>query len=155
MFYGHARRYCFTIAIVSASILSASIVSGQDETPDVIKLVPKVEPAEMARPGILPDRVVLTWADDPTTTQAVTWRTSTDVTRGLAEITVADDGPDLEANSRQLVAVTQALKTDINTAHFHTVKFEQLTPKTRYAYRVGDGVNWSEWFQFSTASTEP
>ena len=109
----------------------------------------------MARPGILPDRVVMTWADDPTTTQAVTWRTSTDVPRGLAEITVADDGPDLEANSRQLVAVTQALKTDINTAHFHTVKFEQLTPKTRYAYRVGDGVNWSEWFQFSTASTEP
>ncbi|MFM8215573.1 MAG: fibronectin type III domain-containing protein, partial [Pirellula sp.] len=30
-----------------------------------------------------------------------------------------------------------------------------LQPATKYAYRVGDGVNWSEWFQFRTASTQP
>jgi len=28
-------------------------------------------------PTLLPDRVVLTWEDDPATTQSVTWRTDT------------------------------------------------------------------------------
>jgi hypothetical protein len=135
--------------------LTAISVSAQDAAPDVIKLVPKVELAEFARPGLLPDRIVLTWASDPATTQAVTWRTSPEVTRGLAEITIANAGPDLESESKQLVAVSEPLTTDLNTAHFHTVKFEGLTPKTKYAYRVGDGVNWSEWFQFTTASMAP
>ena len=144
------------LAVFSAICpVAADHVAAQDPTPDVIKLVPKVEPVEFARPSILPDRIVLTWAADPTTSQAVTWRTSVDVPRGLAEFTVADAGPNLEANSRQLVAETQSLTTDLNTAHFHTVKFEGLSPKTKYAYRVGDGVNWSEWFHFSTASTDP
>ncbi len=143
--------------LACSAILPLTAMSGfaQDATPDVIKLVPKVEPAEFARPGILPDRIVLTWASDPATSQAVTWRTSTEVTRGLAEITIASAGPDLESQSKQLVAVSQPLTTDLNTAHFHTVKFEGLTQNTKYAYRVGDGVNWSEWFQFTTASTEP
>lgn len=155
MFFHLNRRIRCMLALAAAFPGFASAVSGQDSAPDVIKLVPKVEPAEFARPTILPDRIVLTWADEPTTTQAVTWRTSTDVTRGLAEITVADAGPNLEAGSRQVVAETQPLTTDLNTAHFHTVKFEGLTPKSKYAYRVGDGVNWSEWFHFSTASTDP
>ena len=146
------RRFLACTAILPITMIS---VSAQDAAPDVIKLVPKVEPAEFARPGVLPDRIILTWASDPATSQAVTWRTSTVVTRGLAEITIANAGPDLESKSKQLVAVSTPLTTDLNTAHFHTVKFEGLTPKTKYAYRVGDGVNWSEWFQFTTASLEP
>jgi 3',5'-cyclic AMP phosphodiesterase CpdA len=43
----------------------------------------------------------------------------------------------------------------LSTAHYHAVKFEGLAPATKYAYRVGDGVNWSEWFHFSTASDKP
>jgi 3',5'-cyclic AMP phosphodiesterase CpdA len=145
----------FMLALTLAWPCCPTSLFGQNSTPDVIKLVPKVEPADMARPTTLPDRIVLTWSDDPATTQAVTWRTSTDVARGLAEITIADAAPNLEAKSRQLVAVSQPLETDVNSAHFHTVKFEGLSPKTKYAYRVGDGVNWSEWFHFSTASTDP
>ena len=33
--------------------------------------------------------------------------------------------------------------------------FSDLEPETVYAYRVGDGVNWSEWFHFRTASATP
>ncbi|MBL8816694.1 MAG: metallophosphoesterase family protein [Planctomyces sp.] len=146
------RQFLACAAILQLTVVSTS---AQDTSPKTIPLVPKVEPAEFARPSILPDRIVLTWADDPTTTQAVSWRTAVSVERGLAEIAIADAGPHLEANSKQIVAVTQPLTTDLNTAHFHTVKFEGLTPKTKYAYRVGDGVNWSEWFHFSTASTDP
>jgi 3',5'-cyclic AMP phosphodiesterase CpdA len=147
----------FRMLLVFSAVwpLCVSSAFGQESGPTIIKLVPKVEPAEMARPKVLPDRIVLTWSDDPATTQAVTWRTSTDVPRGLAEITIADAAPQLEAKSRQLVAVSQPLTTDLNTAHFHTGKFDGLSPKTKYAYRVGDGVNWSEWFHFTTASKDP
>ncbi|MCA9037117.1 MAG: metallophosphoesterase family protein [Planctomycetaceae bacterium] len=155
MFFRSRHHLRCLLACLATSVPMPLSASAQDTAADAIKLVSKVEPVEFARPGVLPDRIVLTWAGDPATTQAVTWRTSTDVNRGLAEITVASAGPDLESESKQLIAVSQPLTTDLNTAHFHTVKFEGLTPKTRYAYRVGDGVNWSEWFQFTTASTEP
>jgi len=155
MFPDSMRRFRSLLILTGALLFLSETISGQDAASEVRQLVPKVEPAEFARPGILPDRIVLTWSSDPATSQAVTWRTSADVTRGLAEITLTNSGPDLESGSKQLIAETQALTTDLNTAHFHTVKFEGLSPKTKYAYRVGDGVNWSEWFQFSTASTEP
>ena len=35
---------------------------------------------------------------------------------------------------------------------FHTATFEGLEPNSDYLYRVGDGANWTEWFEFSTAS---
>ncbi|MEM7316709.1 MAG: metallophosphoesterase family protein, partial [Planctomycetota bacterium] len=114
--------------------------------------VAAVKPAAMYLPTAMPDRIVLTWTGDPRTTQAVTWRTSTEVKIGLAEIAIAEGGPNFIENATQLKAAAQVLETDINTAHFHTVNFSNLTPGTRYAYRVGDGTNWSEWFQFSTAT---
>jgi 3',5'-cyclic AMP phosphodiesterase CpdA len=117
--------------------------------------VPVVRPAEVYAPGVLPDRIVLSWAEDPKTTQSVTWRTSTDVRQGIAEIAKAERGPYFIEKAKQFKATSQSLKTDINTAHFHSVTFRALKPGTRYAYRVGDGTNWSEWFHFSTANAEP
>ncbi len=38
---------------------------------------------------------------------------------------------------------------------FHTVRFTDLEPETQYLYRVGDGANWSEWLEFTTASDKP
>lgn len=117
--------------------------------------VPTVTHAEMYKPGIMPDRVILTWNDDPTTTQAVTWRTSAAVAAGVAQITISDGGPKLEENSTRHAATTQPLTTDLGDAHYHSVTFTDLQPGTTYAYRVGDGTNWSEWFQFRTAAGQP
>ena len=109
---------------------------------------------EMAHyPSPLPDRVVLTWNDDPATTQAVTWRTDTSIEVGLAQLAVAN------ANGRALKpdefkAETSYFKSDINEAHYHSVTFKNLQPDTLYAYRVGDGVNWTEYYHFKTASSE-
>jgi acid phosphatase type 7 len=114
-----------------------------------------VKPAEAYRPTPLPDRIILTWAGDPATTQAVTWRTSTDVRKAVAEIAIADGGPAFPKTAKQVPATSQALLTDLSRAHFHSVKFVALAPATKYAYRVGDGVNWSEWFHFTTASSKP
>ncbi len=117
----------------------------------------QVKPDEMYLPTPIPDRIVLTWAEDPRTSQAVTWRTSTEVSHGLAELAPATHGPEFQSAAIRIEAKTEYLKTDINEAHFHSVRFRDLQPNTRYAYRVGDGTNWSEWFQFSTAndSLEP
>ncbi len=111
-----------------------------------------VKPAEMYAPTAMPDRIVLTLIGDPRTSAAVTWRTSTEVTHGLVEITQAEGGPYFSEKSKQLNASSQALKTDINTSHFHSVKFSDLQAGTKYVYRVGDGTNWSEWFHFKTAA---
>jgi hypothetical protein len=108
-------------------------------------------------PSLLPDRIVLTWDDDPATSQAVSWRTSTDVTEAMAEVVVAEAGPYFAEKAKQLPATTQQLKTDNNSASFHSARFTGLEPGTKYAYRVGGGNHWSEWFHFSTpkATLEP
>jgi 3',5'-cyclic AMP phosphodiesterase CpdA len=49
-------------------------------------------------------------------------------------------------------ARSETVTIDGVTAQFHSVKFMGLTPNTKYVYRVGDNVQWSEWFQFTTAS---
>ena len=104
-------------------------------------------------PSPLPDRIVLTWSGDPATTQAVTWRTDPTVLRGIAELALAtDNGRDLQPTP--LTARTEAFTSNLGEAHYHSVEFAGLRPDTLYAYRVGDGLNWSEWFQFRTASRE-
>ncbi len=109
---------------------------------------------EMFRPTPMPDRIVLTWSGDPSTSQAVTWRTDTSVTKAVAQIT-ADLGPELEDKAQTVNASTSELETKRWKAHCHSAVFSGLEPDTRYAYRVGDGSNWSEWFHLRTASAKP
>ena len=113
--------------------------------------VPAAKAVEVYAPTVLPDRVVLTWTGDPATSQAVTWRTSTEVKHAFAQIAVASGNPSFPENGKQIDATTQDLKADLGPAHFHTAEFIGLTPATKYAYRVGDGTNWTEWFHFTTA----
>jgi len=105
-------------------------------------------------PTPLPDRVVLTWSEDPATTQSVTWRTDTSVTTAVAEIAVANANGRALA-PRRFTAETTDLSSDLNHAHYHSLTFRDLRPDTLYAYRVGDGVNWSEYYHFRTASDRP
>jgi 3',5'-cyclic AMP phosphodiesterase CpdA len=106
-------------------------------------------------PTGIPDRIVLSWTADPATTQAVTWRTSGTVGTALAEIAVADEGPFFVTEAKSFTAETTSLTTYLGLANYHTVEFTGLAPKTMYVYRVGDGVNWSEWSHFKTASLDP
>jgi 3',5'-cyclic AMP phosphodiesterase CpdA len=103
----------------------------------------------------LPDRIILTYTGDPAHRQAVTWRTDASVHEAVAEIAVAEPGPQFTSKARQLIAKTEPLESDAGLAHYHSVEFENLQPKTKYIYRLGDRVNWSEWFQFTTASDQP
>lgn len=137
---------------VTATLTLAAISTGESRAHDGEHKVAAVKPADYYKPTAMPDRIVLTLNGDPRTMAAVSWRTSTEVTHALAEITEAVANPYFSEKSKPIDATTQALKTDINEAHFHTVAFESLRPGMKYAYRVGDGTNWSEWFHFKTAA---
>jgi len=101
-----------------------------------------------------PDRIMLTIPGNPASSRAVTWRTCPSVEKTIGQITKATASPFF---SEQLKTVkgssTYWMKGD-SSALGHKVVFDNLSPETMYTYRVGDGENWSEWFQFTTSSIE-
>lgn len=147
-------RVWMTTCVVCLISLAWGPVTAHDGEGDHAHAVIAVQPDEMYAPSPMPDRIILTWNGDPKTTQAVTWRTSVDVRVAMAEIAKAEAGPYFPEKATQVTAKSEALKTDLSTAHYHSVTFSKLEPGTTYAYRVGDGTNWSEWFQFRTAAAE-
>jgi len=93
---------------------------------------------------------VLTWSGDPSDSQAVTWRTDRSVQRALAQIAVAEEnGHDIRPT--EVEAVTTPFSSELGgEVCYHSVNFNGLLPGTTYAYRVGDGEVWTEWFHFRT-----
>lgn len=149
-----AGRCALVIFLAGAGWVSRPLPAHEDESHSHPRPV-KVAEAQFHRPSPVPDRIVLTWCGDPATTQAVNWRTDTSVAEAFAEIAPAEEGPLFAIKGTRHPAITTVLESDLGISHYHSVRFDQLTPKTTYAYRVGDGVNWSEWIQFRTASDQP
>ncbi len=113
---------------------------------------PRIDPRD--RSDVF-EHIILTWKDNPATTQAVTWQSSKFEKKAIAEIAPSTPSPDFQRNARQLIAETSHLKTDSGVFYYHRVNFQDLNPGTLYAYRVGNGDVWSEWFQFRTAADGP
>jgi hypothetical protein len=105
--------------------------------------------------SVFPDRVILGYKGNPATSQAVNWRTDSTITNAVAAISEADPSPDFQPNAKIVKALTQPLILDGKTVLYHEVNFTDLKPATQYAYRVGNGKQWSEWFHFQTASDKP
>ncbi|MFO0865586.1 MAG: fibronectin type III domain-containing protein [Gemmataceae bacterium] len=124
--------------LVALMIAAAAVAISHAQTP--------------SRPTTKPDRIVLNCTNDPSRSVCVTWRTDTTVLSAVAQITPATAGPHLAKAAKPIAAVTKPLTMDRVAAHFHSAAFENLTPSTRYCYRVGDGNVWSEWITFETAS---
>ena len=145
------RRFApLSLLVCLLAGLAASPLSGHDDHPPR-----KVLDEELYRATPMPDRIILTWQGDPARSQAVTWRTDASIKKALAQIAVAESGPGFVNRAKDVAAKTTPHEGELGPAHYHSVVFEELEPSTKYAYRVGDGVNWSEWFQFSTASDKP
>lgn len=115
-----------------------------------------------------PDRIINTFADDPATSIAVTWRTSPVVGRTIAQIALATPDTRFDLDPYTERAKTEQIDFDhmvtehgivpdkenigVGKVHYHSVVFKGLKPDTLYAWRVqGDRGNWSEWFQSRTA----
>lgn len=109
--------------------------------------------AQSFKAGPVPDRIILTWSDNPARTQSVTWRTDTTVKQGFGQILIENSSPKLEKpESKEYAATLSSLSgKEYEKANYHSVTFKDLKPNQVYTYRVGDGNIWSEWFQFKTA----
>ncbi len=116
----------------------------------------KFTKVEEHKPTPLPDRVVLTWSADPATTMDVTWRTDTTVDQPLIQYNLAAKMVgNMKEGAReftQLQGKTNGFESDLGKCLIHSARLTELKPDTMYAYRVGDGKHFSEWFQFRTAS---
>ena len=142
---------CLSLTIFGAALLTlarpAAAHEGEHEFTEKVQ----------HKPTPLPDRVVLSWSGDPTSSIDVTWRTDTTVDDTVAEFARADilvgnlrsgDVP----HSSCVEGSKQQFSCDLGTCHIHSAHLQGLEPATMYAYRVGNGQMWSEWFQFRTAS---
>jgi len=105
-----------------------------------------------------PDQVVLTWSDDPRTTQAIQWRTSLKTRRGYVLYQKKSDANQFKPRKpKRVTAETTKLETrtllNDPLVHRHTAVLRGLSPGTTYVYSVGDGreASWTERAEFTTA----
>ncbi|MDP3951664.1 metallophosphoesterase family protein, partial [Microbacterium sp.] len=134
--------------IAGAVLLSGSVIAGP------APLAQAAEAAEPSRwqPTAIPDRLVLTPASDPTTQQTITWRTSAETDRGLVQYRTLTAAP-YPGSVLETDAAHTEVTTDLGYAqNMHSATIADLQPGVEYMYRVGDGTNFSEWQDFSTAS---
>jgi hypothetical protein len=96
-----------------------------------------------------PDHVALTWTGDPAATMTITWRTDTTVTAGAVQY---QKGGKLSKNAKKAKAASRDFITDLGATRLFTCTLSNLSPDTRYSYRVGDGNYWSDQSIFTTAS---
>jgi hypothetical protein len=104
-----------------------------------------------------PVRIVLGWAGDPATSQAVTWRTEIAVAAPQAQVGLAAPGCRGAAGPVRGVPAapfTVRLSDKRSVTHYRA-EFTGLAPATRYAYRVGTPSSASRWHCFATAAAGP
>lgn len=108
-------------------------------------------------PTKFPDRIILNLTEDPSSSMAVTWRTDTTISTGYCELQPATDtrinpneSKSFKAQSICMEYSSEDGSTIYSNQHSHI--FTELKPDSKYIYRVGSEGNWSEWFQFQTAS---
>ena len=99
----------------------------------------------------VPTEVMLSIAGDPASEYAVTWRTAQAGDKAVAQIVKADPDPKFEEKAAEVQGTTVEGYGDSKSRATHKVLFTRLQPGTLYSYRVGNGSEWSEWFQFKTA----
>ncbi len=139
-----------TIRILAGALLLGAAFPAVSQAQDT--------PVPLAAATVAPERIVLNLTTDPATEMAVTWR-SAPGTAGQVQYARATNSPDYVKSP-----MTQAATTDDATlpvredpafrAAYHSAVLKGLDPDAVYAYRVGDGTHWSEWFQFRTAKKE-
>jgi acid phosphatase type 7 len=127
-----------------------SLAPSQAQTPPV-----QPQDAGLAAATVKPERIVLSLTADPATEMAVTWR-SAPGGAGVMQYARATGSPDYVKTPMTLAAVTDDATLPVREdpafrAAYHSAVLKGLEPGTVYAYRVGDGTHWSEWFQFRTA----
>lgn len=105
-----------------------------------------------------PDQIVLSWEQDPKTTQTFTWRTDVSVKNAYIKYQQKRHVQSFDTKGPiKVKAITTKLVTDdiVNDQENsrHTVTIQDLTPATSYLYSLGDdgNENWTSYQEFTTA----
>ncbi len=100
-----------------------------------------------------PDHVILTWSEDPRTTQTIQWRTNTDVKKAVVRYREAgsEGQPEREVAASSALIEDRLLMND-RYSYRYTAVLRGLRPATTYTYRVGCPENqcWTERTTFTT-----
>ncbi|PJJ63785.1 DUF2341 domain-containing protein [Compostimonas suwonensis] len=99
-------------------------------------------------PGEVPNRVTATFYGDPSTQRAFTWYSTIESDSGAVVLSTDREFP--EGSSTVQVAATR--ETNEHGETFYRAIATELTPGTRYYYRLGDAVEavWSAAGSFTT-----
>ncbi len=120
-------------------------------------------PHSHAEPGLsptaYPDRIIVSWKQSPASSFSVTWRTDSTIGRGKALVAPASPAPKFHRYADTLFSTISPVKDpgkDVSqaTSHYHSVTFSGLESDSLYAYKVGGGGHWSEWFHMRTAKEQ-
>jgi len=126
--------------------------------PAIAADAPAQQQEPLAPATVRPERVILNLTADPATEMAVTWRSAPGLA-GQVQYAKATNSPDFVKTPLTVEAKTDDAMLPVREdpafrAAYHAAVLTGLEPDTVYAYRVGDGAHWSEWFQFRTAARE-
>lgn len=114
------------------------------------------QPAGQGLTDSIPRRIILNVTEDLATSVAINWQTASEVKESFAEIAIANADPRFVDKAVRKKAETEWVGLgDTVSSNYHSLVFDGLVPNTKYAYRVGQGNQWSEWFHFVTASDQP
>lgn len=98
-----------------------------------------------------PDRILMTWTQDPSTSFTVTWRSTGEALKPAGEIALAVSNPSFDDHAEK---VSAEVSGKVEDAVFYKVSFTNLKPGQKYVYRVGGDHHWSEWFLVKTPDLE-
>ena len=103
----------------------------------------------------VPDLVVLTWSDDPETTQTIQWRTSPEVDDGVVRYR-QEGAAEFSTVSATVSTFEDPFLSNDAVNRRYEATLIGLTPDTTYRYLVGSPTanTWSEEASFTTAPAE-
>ncbi len=97
--------------------------------------------------GNLSEHIILSWTEDPMTTQTITWRTG-DINQDRVQYQPAAGFSGSFDGAREVIAVSSSSN---NGQFYYETTIWGLSPGTGYVYRIGKEGSWIEPATFSTA----
>jgi len=145
------------IAELPAELEGAQLIQTRHEDVDVAEMVGMLVTTKYPS-SPRPDQIILSWKEDPQTTQTITWRTDTTITDAVVFYQEKKVAVSFFPKAPQTAkATTEKLSTpDVvgdPVVHRHTITLQNLKPRTTYLYSVSDAEKKfiSDLFEFTTA----
>ncbi|MET0190441.1 MAG: fibronectin type III domain-containing protein, partial [Pseudonocardia sediminis] len=138
---------------VAAALAAGTLLAGVGAVVPAPASAAPIDAVAVYAPTRVPDRITLTPTADPSTSQYVTWRTSTGVAEPVVELREASSLTYRNDNTTFAAERSTEMTADLGYQQtFHGARLTGLKPGTMYQYRVGDRTNFSEWQHFTTES---